>query len=110
MIGTVADRQQLGNRKRRDRLIPAEQRSGRSETIHAPWPSAAAYSLNRAMATIRPSTSSDMELFSIRSDMAAGLLSQREVRKSSAKPSANDASRGQMGPDPNRRRQALDLP
>ena len=51
MVRTVADRQQLGNRQGRSRLVSREQPAQADRrSIQAPWPSAAASGANQAVA------------------------------------------------------------
>jgi hypothetical protein len=68
---------QLGDSQRRDRLVAIEEASGTSRDDPVPFPSAAACSLNRAMATTRSSTSRVIVSSVIRIDMAGLPLTGR---------------------------------
>src|SRR5450755_1818607 len=68
--------------------LRVNKRPERSDTVHPPWPSAAAYELYRAVAITRPSYSAHIKSSSIRAAMR-NLTFGSEVRKASDKPSDN---------------------
>ena len=78
----------LREHHRRNRLVPREQRRGRPDTAHAPWPSAAACGLYRTVAITRPPNSAIIKSSSIRAAIP-DLTFDGEARKASDKPSDN---------------------
>jgi hypothetical protein len=88
IIVAVPSGEPLREHHRRNRLVPREQRRGRPDTAHAPWPSAAACGLYRAVAITRPPNSTIIKSSSIRAAIP-DLTFDGEARKASDKPSDN---------------------